>query len=162
MTDHKADFKNKLAHFYTTEYDAVFLKVLVRGVLEDDGNARNKADVGWRDFFRVLRRHVEKNGCHVVAVEAEGTPEECARCGVGVEKRLWVRTHSYPSCGFRGDRDRNAAFNALSRGLTKLGVDHSEGTPVETVLPVDTHSVSAKRVGEARSPCLTEPPKAAG
>jgi hypothetical protein len=36
-----------------------------------------------------------------------------------------------------------------------LGVGHSEETPVETVLPVDT-PVSAKRVVEAGSPTLSE------
>jgi hypothetical protein len=36
-----------------------------------------------------------------------------------------------------------------------LGVGHSEGTPVETALPVDT-PVSAKRVLEAGSPTLSE------
>ena len=36
-----------------------------------------------------------------------------------------------------------------------LGVGHSEGTPVETALPVDT-LVSAKRVVEAGSPTLSE------
>lgn len=58
-------------------------------------------------------------------MELEGTTKECARCGVEVEKSLWVRTHSCPSCGFEADRDRNAAFNAFSRGLEKLGVVHA-------------------------------------
>ena len=162
MTDRKDDFKHKLAHFYTHEYDAVFVEDLdVRGMLEDGGNARNKAEVGWRGFIHVLKHHGERNGCRVVEVEPEGTTRECARCGVESEKPLWVRTHSCPSCGFKTDRDRNAAFNVLSRGLSKLGVVHSEGTPVETALPADTRRVSAKRVVEAGSPCLKEPQKAA-
>ncbi len=60
------------------------------------------------------------------------------------------------SClGFEADRDANAAINILSRGLKQLGVEHSEETPVETALPVDT-SVSAKRVVETGSPTLKE------
>jgi putative transposase len=162
MSNRKDDFKHKLAHFYTTEYDAVFVEDLdVRGMLEDNGNARNKAEVGWRGFITILENHGDKNGCHVEKVEPDGTTIECAWCGVEVEKPLWVRTHSCPSCGFEADRDRNAAFNVRSRGLEKLGVVHSEGTPVETALTADTHSVSAKRVVEAGSPCLKEPPKAA-
>jgi putative transposase len=157
MTDRKDDFKHKLAHFYTTECEAVFVEDLdVRGMLEGDGNARNKAEVGWRGFIRVLKRHGEKNGCHVVEVEPNGTTKECARCGVEVEKPLWVRTHSCPSCGFETDRDRNAALNAFSRGLEELGVVHSEDTPVETTLPTGTDSVPAKRVVEAGSPALKE------
>ncbi|MHC3438373.1 RNA-guided endonuclease InsQ/TnpB family protein [Natrialbaceae archaeon A-gly3] len=162
MTNRKDDFKHKLAHFYTCEYDAVFVEDLdVRGMLEGDGNARNKAEVGWRDFITVLTHHGKKNGCHVVEVEPEGTTKECAQCGVESDNPLWVRTHSCPSCGYEADRDLNAAFNVLSRGLVELGVVHSEGTPVETAAAADTHRVSASRVVEAGSPCLKEPPKAA-
>ncbi|PSP84647.1 hypothetical protein BRC83_05320, partial [Halobacteriales archaeon QS_1_68_17] len=42
-----------------------------------------------------------------------------------------------------------------SISIETLGVGHSEGTPVETALPVDT-PVSAKRVTEAGSPTLSE------
>ena len=183
LTDRKDDFKHKLAHFYTSEYDAVLLEDLdVRGMLEGNGNARNKWEVGWRDFIAVLEHHGEKNGCYLVEVEPEGTTKECAQCGVESDKPLWVRTHSCPSCGYEVDRDRNAAFNVLSRGLQKLGVVHSEArmpseplcdsdglrksvsdfrTLVETATTADTQTVSASRVVEAGSPYLREPPKAA-
>ncbi|RQG92085.1 RNA-guided endonuclease InsQ/TnpB family protein [Natrarchaeobius chitinivorans] len=158
MSNKKRDYKHKLAHFYTTEYDAVFVEDLnVKSMLESDGNARNKAEVGWRDFITVLTHHGRKNGCHVVKVEPHGTTKECAKCGVETEKPLWVREHTCPSCGFEVDRDWNAALNVKSRGLDKLGVVHSEATSVETATAVDTLSVSASRVVEAGSPCLKEP-----
>ena len=158
----KRDFKHKLAAHYTSAYDAVFVENLnVRLMLESDGNARNKAEVGWRDFIQTLKHHGRKRGCHVIEVEPAGTTKECARCNVETDKSVWVREHSCPSCGFKLDRDWNAALNVLSRGLAKLGVVHSESTPVETALAVDATTVSAKRVAEAGSPCLKEPPKAA-
>ncbi|WP_143165446.1 zinc ribbon domain-containing protein, partial [Halobaculum gomorrense] len=76
-------------------------------------------------------------------------------CGVSTDKPLWVREHSCPACGFEADRDANAAWNILSRGLEDVRVGYSESTAVETALPVDT-SVSAKRVVEAGSPTLKE------
>jgi putative transposase len=107
----------------------------------------------------------EREGTHFVAVDPRGTTKECPNCGVSTEKPLWVREHSCPSCGFEADRDMNAPLNILSRGLNHVGVVHSESTsaerfafwlaneslsdsstPVETALPTDTHSVSAKRV----------------
>jgi len=157
MSNKKRDFKHKLAHFYTTEYDAVFVEDLdVKGMLESRQNARNKAEVGWRDFLTILEHHGDKNGCHVVEVEARGTTKECAECGVETAKPLWVREHSCPACGFEIDRDWNAAFNVQQRGWTRLGVVHSESTPAETATAVDTLEVSASRVVETGSPCLKE------
>jgi len=176
MSNKKRDYKHKLAHFYTTAYDAVFVEDLnVKGMLESSQNARNKAEVGWRDFITILEHHGEKNACHIVEVDPRGTTKECASCGVSTWKPLWVREHSCPSCGFELDRDWNASLNVLSRGLEKLGVVHSEETPsepagsdrvrksprdfrtpVETAVAVDTTNVSANRVVETGSPALKE------
>lgn len=160
MKNKKSDFKHKLAHFYTTEYDAVFVEDLnVKPMLESHRNARNMAEVGWNNFVRVLKHHGQKNGCYIVEVPARGTTKECNKCGVETEKPLWVREHSCPSCGFELDRDWNAALNVLQRGLNKLGVVHSEGTLVETGTAVDSgesSSVFASSVVEAGSPALKE------
>ncbi|MFC7209075.1 RNA-guided endonuclease InsQ/TnpB family protein [Natronoarchaeum sp. GCM10025321] len=162
MSNKKQDFKHKLAHFYTTEYDAVFVEDLnVKSMLEGYQSARNKAEVGWREFLTILEHHGNKNGCHVVEVEARGTTKECAECGVETAKPLWVREHSCPSCGFEIDRDWNAALNVQQRGWTRLGVVHSEDTPAETATTVDTLAVSASRVVDSGSPCLKEAAQAA-
>jgi len=71
-----------------------------------------------------------------------------------MDKPLWVREHSCPSCGFECDRDTNAAMNVLQRGFSKLGLGWPESTPVETSLPTDTadyQRVSAKCVVETGS-----------
>jgi putative transposase len=169
MSNKKRDYKHKLAHFYTTENDAVFVEDLnFKGMLESSENARNKAEVGWRDFITILKHHGEKNGCHVVQVNPRGTTKECAACGVETRKPLWVREHSCPACGFELDRDWNAALNVISRGLNKLGVVHSEATPAETATAVSTDGgeyssiiVDARCVGEAGSSALTEAAPAA-
>ena len=109
----------------------------------------------------MLNYKCEREGTHFVEVDPGGTTKECAQCGVKTDKPLWVREHSCPACGFEVDRDANAAWNVLSRGLSKLEVGHSEGTPVETALPPGTAVVPAKRVVEAGRPCLKEPPTAA-
>ncbi len=112
MSNKKRDYKHKLAHYYTTEHDAVFVEDLnVTSLLEGSGNARNKAEVGWRDFISILKHHGRKNECHVIEVEPNGTTKECASCGMETAKPVWVREHSCPSCGFELDRDWNAALN---------------------------------------------------
>ncbi|MFB6179535.1 MAG: RNA-guided endonuclease InsQ/TnpB family protein [Halorientalis sp.] len=165
MRNKKHDFKHKLAAFYTSAYDAVFVEHLnVKSMLEDERNSRNTAEVGWRDFISILEHHGRKRGCHVVKVNPADTTKACNQCGVTTDKPLWVREHSCPNCGFETDRDYNAALNVWKRGLRKLGVVHSEDTPAETATTVDeTHreSVSASRVVETGSSCLKEPPKAA-
>lgn len=161
MSNKKRDFKHKLAHFYTTAYDVVCVEDLnVQSMVEEKRNARNMAEVGWRDFISVLEHHGRKNGCYVISVNPRNTTKECSQCGVKTEKPLWIREHSCPSCGFETDRDLNAALNVVDRGLEKLGVVHSDGMPVETDLTVETdsvlESVSAKSVVEAGSPALKE------
>jgi putative transposase len=148
--------------------------------VESPGNSRNTASAAWNIFTDLLEYKCKGEGTHFVEVGPDGTTKECAQCGVETDKPLWVREHSCPACGFEAATDANAAWNILSRGLTELGVGHSEATssesqsdsdvraraslsltPVETALSVDTAVVSAKRVVESGSPCLKEAPTAA-
>ncbi len=152
----RRDFLHKLSNYYAREYDLVAVEDLnVKGMMESPSNSRNTASAAWRTFLSLLEYKCVREGTHFVAVNPRGTTKECASCGVSTEKPLWVREHSCPACGFEADRDANAAWNILSRGLQNVGVGHSERTPVETALPVDT-PVSAKRVVEAGSPTLKE------
>ncbi|WP_238479104.1 RNA-guided endonuclease InsQ/TnpB family protein [Natranaeroarchaeum sulfidigenes] len=156
------DYQHKLTTWLVKEYDAVFVEDLnVKGMLEQSHNARNKQDAAWRQFITLLEYKAELYGTHVVQVEAAGTTKECASCGVEAAKPIWVREHSCPSCGFECDRDANAAMNVLQRGFSELGLGWPEDTPVETALPTDTTSVSAKRVIETGSPTLNEAAPAA-
>jgi putative transposase len=173
----RRDFLHRLSAYYAREYDLVAVEDLdAKGLMELPSNSRNRAGAAWGTFLRMLEYKCEREGTHFVAVDPRGTTKECASCGVSTEKPLWVREHSCPSCGFEADRDANAALNILSRGFDQVGVVHSDSTsseslhdsdglrksrsdfrtPVETALPTDTHSVSAKRVMEAGSPVLTE------
>jgi len=153
----RRDFLHKLSNYYAREYDLVAVEDLdSKGLVELPGNSRNRAGASWGAFLRMLEYKCEREGTHFVAVNPRGTTKECASCGIETDKPLWVREHSCPGCGFEADRDANAAWNILSRGLKQLGVGHSESTSVETALPTDTDSVSAKRVMEAGSPTLKE------
>jgi len=146
------DYQHKITTWLVKEYDAVFVEDLnVQSMLQGDGNARNKQDVAWRQFITFLEYKADLNGCHVVQVDARGTTKKCASCGVETAKPIWVREHSCPSCGFECDRDANASLNVLQRGFSELGLGWPEDTPVETALPTDTTTVSAKRVVETGS-----------
>ena len=107
-----------------------------------------------RQFITLLEYNADLYGCHVVQVEAAGTTKECTACSVETAKPIWVREHSCPACGFECDRDANATMNVLKRGLSELGLEWPEDTPVETVTAVDTvefQRVSASHVVETGS-----------
>ncbi|RQG96023.1 RNA-guided endonuclease InsQ/TnpB family protein [Natrarchaeobius chitinivorans] len=159
LKNKRRDFLHKLSDYYAREYGLVAVEDLdAKGLVELDGNSRNRAGAAWGTFLRMLEYKCEREGTHFVAVDPAGTTTECAACGVSTDKPLWVREHSCPSCGFTADRDWNAAWNILSRGIKQLGAGRSESTPVETALPTGTHSVPAKRVVEAGSPTLKREP----
>ncbi|MCL9818563.1 RNA-guided endonuclease InsQ/TnpB family protein, partial [Natronocalculus amylovorans] len=146
------DYQHKITTWLVKEYDAVFVEDLhVQSMLQGEGNAHNKQNAAWRQFITLLEYKGDLYGTHVVQVEARGTTKECASCGVETVKPIWVREHSCPSCGFECDRDANASLNVLQRGFSEVGLGWPESTPVETALPTDTHSVSAKRVVETGS-----------
>ena len=124
LQNRREDYREKLAHEYTTRYDAVFLEELdVKAMIEDDGNSRNIAAMSWRETIQAFKRHGEKNGCYVIEVPPEGTTKRCSQCGCETDKPLWVREHSCPACGFEADRDYNAALEIKRLGLEKLGVE---------------------------------------
>ncbi|OYR86169.1 transposase [Halorubrum ezzemoulense] len=153
----RRDLLHKLSNYYAREYDLVAVEDLdAKGLVELPGNSRNRAGAAWGTFLRMLEYKCEREGTHFVAVEPAGTTKECAACGVSTDKPLWVREHSCPSCGFTADRDWNAAYNILVRGLKQVGTGCPESTPAETALPTGTHSVPAKRVVETGSPTLKE------
>ncbi len=167
----RRDFLHKLSNHYAHEYDLVAVEDLdAKGLMELPSNSRNRAGAAWGTFLRMLEYKCEREGTHFVAVGPAGTTKECAACGVETDKPLWVREHSCPSCGFTADRDWNAAYNILVRGLKQVGTGCPESTwfenlrfsssrkakpferPAETALPTGTHSVPAKRVVETGSP----------
>jgi putative transposase len=145
-------YQHKLTTWLVKEYDAVFVEDLdVAGMLQGDGNARNKQDAAWRQFITLLEYKGDLYGTHVAQVDARGTTKECASCGVETAKPIWVREHSCPACGFECGRDANASLNVLQRGFSELGLGWPEDTPVETALPTDITTMSAKRVVETGS-----------
>ncbi len=148
----RRDFLHKLSDYYAQEYDLVAVEDLnVAGMMQFDSNSRNRASAAWGTFLRMLEYKCERDGTHFIPVPPRNTTKECAACGVKTNKQLWVREHSCPSCGFTADRDWNAAWNILRRGIKKLGAGRSKSTSVETALPTGTTSVPAKRVRQTTS-----------
>ena len=132
----RRDFLHKLSNYYAREYDLVAVEDLdAKGLMELPSNSRNRAGAAWGTFLRMLEYKCDREGTHFVAVDPQGTTKECAECGVETDKPLWVREHSCPSCGFKADRDLNAAYNILPvRDIDKFEPPSCHGLKLSTLL----------------------------
>jgi len=72
-------------------------------------------------FFRVLEYKAQLHGRKIIKVEPEDTSKTCSNCGyIFHELKLSDRIFKCPLCGFRIDRDLNAAINILKRAIEIL------------------------------------------
>jgi putative transposase len=104
--------------------------------------AKSTHDAGWGTFLQILSIEAERAGLLAIAVNPNGTTQDCSGCGQKVPKELRDRWHSCPHCGLELDRDHNAAINIKQRAV---------GHPVLKARGVRRNSGTAKR--EARPLC---------
>jgi len=100
--------------------------------------AKSINDAGWSTFLQILSIKAERAGLMAIAVNPNGTSQDCSSCGVKVPKTLQDRWHSC-QCGCSLDRDHNAAINIQQRAV---------GHPVLKARGVLSNSRTVKR--EAR------------
>jgi putative transposase len=82
--------------------------------------AKSTHDAGWGQFLQILSIKAERAGLLTIAVNPNGTSQNCSGCGAKVPKELKDRVHACPKCGLTLDRDHNAAIN-----IKYLAVGHS-------------------------------------
>jgi putative transposase len=113
----RLDFHHKTARKLIRQYDGIGVEKLniigmARGMF-----AKSVHDVGWAQFLAILSCKAESAGSEVVKVDARGTSQDCAACGMTVKKALSVRVYVCPECGFTAHRDVNAALNIRQRAF---------------------------------------------
>jgi putative transposase len=79
--------------------------------------AKSTHDAGWGTFLQILSTKAEKAGLRTIAVNPNGTTQDCSNCGQKVPKTIRDRWHSCPHCGCELDRDHNAAINIKQRAV---------------------------------------------
>lgn len=79
--------------------------------------AKSINDAGWGQFLDILKIKAERAGLLTIAVNPNGTSQDCSSCGIKVKKELSDRWHSCPNCGCELDRDHNAAINIKHRAV---------------------------------------------
>ncbi len=110
----RRDHAHKTARDLVQRFDLIAVENLNYRGLSRGMLARDCNDQGWAAFVACLRDKAEEAGRTVALVDARNTSQACSACGVIVPKALGVRVHSCV-CGYRADRDVNAARNVLAR-----------------------------------------------
>ncbi len=114
VANQRKDFHYKTALWLLTKsqviaHENLNIKGLAKSML-----AKSVTDAGWGQFLQILNTKAASAGCLVVAVNPNGTSQECSDCGATVPKVLADRWHSC-QCGASYDRDHNAARNIKHR-----------------------------------------------
>jgi putative transposase len=79
--------------------------------------AKSTHDAGWGTFLQILKVKAERAGLMAIAVNPNGTTQDCSNCGIKVPKTIRDRWHSCHHCGLELDRDHNAAINIKQRAV---------------------------------------------
>lgn len=118
--DTRKDFHFKTANNLLKKYDVVAVEKLNIKGLAKTRLAKSINDAGWGQFITILSNKAENAGLKVIAVNPNGTSQECSSCGHKVKKPLSQRTHNCPNCKINLCRDLNAAINIKNRGTHGL------------------------------------------
>jgi putative transposase len=120
VADTRKDFHFKTANLLLDKYDVVAVEKLnIKGLVKTR-LAKSINDAGWGQFITILSNKAENAGLKVIAVNPNGTSQECSNCGHKVKKLLSQRMHNCPICNTSLCRDLNAAINIKNRGTHGL------------------------------------------
>jgi putative transposase len=120
VSDTRKDFHFKTANNLLKKYDVVAVEKLNIKGLAKTRLAKSINDAGWGQFISILTVKAENAGLTVIAVNPNGTSQECSSCGHKVKKPLSQRMHNCPVCHTSLCRDLNAAINIKNRGTHGL------------------------------------------
>jgi len=166
LVNKRDDILHKLSNWYVEKYDLIALEDVNSKELSESGRGLGKyiRSQAWSRFAEFLEYKASQAGVRVEQVDPAYTSQDCSNPDFEhrEKKSLDERVHDCPDCGFEADRDVNAAWNVLFKGIERveyesgredLGQGLSEWTPVETETASGT-LVPLSLVVEAGSPRL--------
>jgi putative transposase len=128
IANRRKDFHLKTAHKLCDQAQTIFaedlnVKGLTRGMLGQDC-----VDAAFGQFLSLTQWVCWKRGVYFAKVNPNGTSQTCPDCLTTVSKKLDVREHHCPECGYRTHRDCAAAEMVLHRGLENIVAQGLWGT----------------------------------
>ncbi len=146
----RKDFNHKLTTDLVRHHDAVFFEDLrIANMTRNHSLAKSIHDAGWGQLLSFAKYKEERAGGMFETVQSAYSTQECFFCGTLNPIGLDVREFDCAGCGRRLNRDLNAAWIVLKRGIAKVGQDMPELTPVEIGPPPPESNSGASPVAEA-------------
>ncbi|MBC6432638.1 IS200/IS605 family element transposase accessory protein TnpB [Nostoc sp. HG1] len=130
VVDTRKDFHFKTANTLLKKYDVVAVEKLNIKGLAKTWLAKSVNDAAWGQFISILNVKAENAGLKVIAINPNGTSQECSGCGIKVRKTLSQRIHNCPACKISICRDLNASINIKARGTHALKAQSMSGLGV--------------------------------
>ena len=150
IADLRYDFLHRTSRMLIDRYGLIAVEKLnVSNMLKNHRLAKHIQDAAWNTFIGMLRYKAVTARAELVEVNPGYTSQMCSRCGNSVPKKLSVRIHRCPHCGFETHRDVNAARNILMRARAGRARSHACGDHTST--PV--RNAGACEVAEAGTIC---------
>jgi len=132
----RKDFHYNIANKLLDEYDVIAHEDLNIKGLAKTKLSKSILDAGWGNFIEIVACKAESAGKMTVAVNPNGTTQNCSNCGVKVPKTLKDRVHKC-TCGLELDRDLNAAINIRKLSHCVARVPRVEASGVAEGHPVN-------------------------
>lgn len=134
LTNRKKDIANKIVADLLSTYQTIYMQdELIKLWHRRYGKQIQHSCLG-------LIKQKLKQSNRVVLIESSfPSTKLCYNCGNKLSISLNQRTYTCPVCGLSEERDLKAAKTILLYGLNKIGVEHTELTPLEN--PSATHGI---------------------
>lgn len=119
----RKDFLHKLSKQITNVYDVICVEDLnMQNMAQSLNFGKSVSDNGWGMFVTQLNYKLEDQGKQLVKIDKWfPSSKTCSNCGMVKETlSLSERTYCCEVCGFREDRDINAAINIRNQGKLLL------------------------------------------
>jgi putative transposase len=133
--DMRTEFNHKVSTAIAKHYGTVVLEDLnVSGMVKNHHLSKSITDQGWSQFKTMLMYKMEWRKAEVVQIgRFEPSSKMCSGCGnIKHDLKLSDRIYHCDVCGFKMDRNLNAAINIRNIGMIKVGKGIPELTPVES------------------------------
>jgi putative transposase len=138
ITNQRNDFLHKLSREIVNNYNQIFLEDLdINSMIRKHWVSKEISDASWGKFVNYISYKAEEAGKGVYLLSPKDSSRTCYKCGF-IKKDLVLSDRDWicPVCGTQHDRDVNAAFELLNRGLqehlTEKAYEYYTGLGLQT------------------------------